>query len=363
MKNNSKISKTNPKITAIDLFCGVGGLTHGLIESGIKVEAGYDIDESCKFAYEANNKSKFFSSDVAKISSDEIREKLFKDDDTFGVLAGCAPCQPFSAHSNKIKNKEENDKRWNLLRSFIELVKDVKPHIVSMENVPNLKKHDIYFEFLNKLRRYGYSVTSEIVYCPDYGIPQNRRRLVLLASRLGKIELAPKTHFKPNYKTTFETIGKLEKIKAGEVSKKDPLHRSSSLGEKNLKRIRQSKPNGTWRDWDYDLILNCHKKESGKSYPSVYGRMGWSQPSPTITTQFYNFGTGRFGHPEQDRAISLREGALLQTFPQSYKFVDTNNNINFTSIAKYIGNAVPVKLGEVIGNSIITHIQKHLQNE
>lgn len=357
MEKLKKTIKNGKVINAVDLFCGVGGLTHGLIKAGIKVSAGYDIDKGCKYAFEANNNSNFYSKDVAKLTVEEVKDKL-NIEESYSVLAGCAPCQPFSAHSHKIKNKED-DNRWYLLRSFIDLIKAVNPDIVSMENVPNLMKQDIYSEFLNKLRRHGYSVDPQIVYCPDYGIPQKRRRLVLLASKLGKIKLIPKTHAKESYVTTFDVIGNLEKLSAGEVSKKDPLHRASRLKDLNLRRIKQSLPNGTWRDWDDELILDCHKKESGKSYPSVYGRMGWETPSPTITTQFYNFGTGRFGHPEQDRALSLREGALLQTFPKKYKFVKSNDDISITSVARYIGNAVPVKLGEVIGQSIIAHIKAY----
>ena len=135
------------------------------------------------------------------------------------------------------------------------------------------------------------------------------------------------------------------------------LHKASKLSPINLKRIRQSKPGGSWKDWDKDLLLECHQKDSGKSYVSVYGRMEWDKPSPTMTTQCNGIGNGRFGHPEQDRAISLREAALLQTFPKSYKFFDENNPLTTRQLSTHIGNAVPVKLGKVIGKSIKKHIE------
>jgi DNA (cytosine-5)-methyltransferase 1 len=135
------------------------------------------------------------------------------------------------------------------------------------------------------------------------------------------------------------------------------------LNDLNLKRIRQSQPGGTWRDWDEELLSPCHKKKSGKSYSGVYARMSRDNLAPTITTQFYNYGTGRFGHPEQDRALSLREGALLQTFPPDYEFIDPKMKIYFKSIGTQIGNAVPVRLGYIIGISIIEHIKECYKNE
>ncbi|MDB9488893.1 DNA cytosine methyltransferase [Dolichospermum circinale CS-537/01] len=153
------------------------------------------------------------------------------------------------------------------------------------------------------------------------------------------------------------SIEHLEPLAAGEKSKTDKLHICSKLSNLNLKRIQASKPGGTWRDWPPELIAKCHTKKSGKSYPSVYGRMEWDKPSPTITTQCFGFGNGRFGHPEQHRAITLREAALLQTFPENYQFIAPNEDLAAISIGRLIGNAVPVKLGEVIGRSILEHLQ------
>jgi DNA (cytosine-5)-methyltransferase 1 len=154
-------------------------------------------------------------------------------------------------------------------------------------------------------------------------------------------------------------IGHLPELEAGKVSSVDVLHYSSSLSPLNLRRIRASRPGGTWRDWDRELVAACHRKKKGKTYPSVYGRMAWDSPSPTITTQFFGFGNGRFGHPEQNRAISLREGAVLQTFPCDYQFVEPGGVYRFKTIGRLIGNAVPVRLGEVIGKSIEMHLGKY----
>jgi DNA (cytosine-5)-methyltransferase 1 len=137
----------------------------------------------------------------------------------------------------------------------------------------------------------------------------------------------------------------------------DPLHKARRLSELNLERIRKSKPGGTWNDWPVALRAPCHQSDSGASYKSVYARMTWDAPSPTMTTQCFNFGTGRFGHPEQDRAISLREAAILQSFPQDYQFVPPDAEVHFSTVGRMIGNAVPPKLGEMVGRVVLAHIQ------
>ncbi len=345
-------------VSAVDLFCGAGGLTHGLIRAGISVNAGIDIDLTCKYPYERNNQTRFIHSNIKDVSVEGL-ERLYPKKD-LKILSGCAPCQPFSPHSNKIRNKEK-DQRWTLLHEFNRLVNGMKPNIVTMENVITLTNFDIFKDFTENLKNEGYHIFWEKVFCPDYGIPQNRRRLVLLASLNDDIKLIKKTHKKKNYRTLLNAIGHMEALPVGEASKKDPLHRSQSLTPINKKRILQSKPNGTWRDWDEELLLECHKKKNGSTYGAVYGRLSWDQPSSTITTQFYNLGAGRFGHPTQNRALSLREGALLQTFPPYYDFIDPGLNFSLKRIGIHIGNAVPVRLGEVVGESIIQHI-KEIQN-
>lgn len=343
-------------ISAIDLFCGIGGLSYGLKKAGIKIKAGIDQDKTCEYAYSKNNKAEFIGDDITNLKGSDLIDRYWKEEQ-IKILVGCAPCQPFSTHSNKVKGKE-NTGKWNLLDEFLRLVKETTPNIVSMENVPNLSNKDIFVNFKSTLEELGYKVSYQNVYCPDYGIPQKRRRLVLLASRYGEITLIPKTKSPGKYKTTKDAIGHLPKLKNGEKDESDALHFTTELTEINIKRMKASKPNGTWLDWDEDLRLECHKKSTGNTYKSVYGRMSWDEPSPTITTQFYNFGTGRFGHPEQDRALTIREAALLQTFPKNYKFYKNQEDIALTKIGVHIGNAVPVDLGYVIGKSIIKHLNE-----
>lgn len=349
---NNKVS-----VVAVDLFCGVGGLTYGLIKSGIKVVAGVDVDERCKFAFEKNNGGLFINKSIKEISSKEIL-KLYPSK-SLKVLVGCAPCQPFSKHTQKEKGRETKDD-WGLLYHFFKLIKKVEPIVISMENVPQITKHKVFSDFVEGLTSIKYSVNWQNVYCPDYGIPQNRRRLVLLASKIGEIKLIAPTHRPENYKTVKMAIGNLEPIEAGTSSKKDRLHKSAALSETNLKRIKESIPGGSWRDWNEGLRADCHRKETGNTYVSVYARMEWDKPAPTITTQFFSFGTGRFGHPKQDRALSIREGAILQTFPSEYEFIPTTSLVGFKKLGKYIGNAVPVRLGEIIGKSIIRHLEECL---
>lgn len=349
--------RKNISVVAVDLFCGIGGLTHGLKKSGIEVVAGIDVDERCGFAFEKNNEALFINKSIKDVSAGEIGKLYPKD--CVKILVGCAPCQPFSKHTQKAKDREKKED-WGLLYHFLGLIRKSKPVIVSMENVPQITKHKVFGDFIEGLRSLKYNVNWQNVYCPDYGIPQSRRRLVLLASKLGKIDLITPTHTPDNYKTLRMAIGNLESIEAGTESKKDRLHKSSVLSKINLERIRKSVPGGSWRDWDESLRTDCHRKKSGSTYSSVYARMEWEKPSSTITTQFFSFGTGRFGHPEQNRAISLREGAILQTFPKKYRFVPPGSPVELKRLGRYIGNAVPVRLGEVIGKSIIKHLKDYL---
>lgn len=353
---NKRNNIVKGRIVAADIFCGVGGLTRGLLDAGIEVLAGYDIDEACKYPYEKNNYPAIFKKkDVVELNGDELARLYPRD--SLRVLVGCAPCQPFSKYTQG--NDHSKDEKWGLLYHFGRLIEELKPDVLSMENVPELKRHDVYKDFIALLIKNKYNVSAQDVYCPDYGMPQNRTRLVLFASLLGQIKIIPKTHSKKNYKNVKDAIGDVPSIKAGEIHVKDNLHRSAKLNDINVERIRASKPGGTWRDWPEELVADCHKDDSGKTYSGVYGRMEWDKPSPTITTQFYGFGNGRFGHPEQDRAISLREGAILQSFPRYYRFVEPRKEISFKEVGRMIGNAVPVRLGKIVGLSIISHLEEY----
>ena len=341
-------------VQVVDLFCGVGGLTCGLIHSGLNVIAGFDIDPTCRYTYEHNNHVAYHQENIRDVTGEEIN--ILFDSNSTRILVGCAPCQPFSQMRLKYGEANTADDKYNLLLEYGRLIDEIRPAVISMENVPQIKETAVYKDFISILDKNHYYHEEQTVYCPDYGIPQSRRRFVLVGSLLGSIRLIDPTH-KRNDVHVRDYIGGLPRLKAGEIDPNDLLHRSSSLSELNLRRIKASKPGGTWRDWPDELRCECHKKKSGYSYGSVYGRMTWDQIGPTITTQFYNYGTGRYGHPEQDRALSLSEGALLQTFPADYSFVDPDREFVLRDIARHIGNAVPVRLGEIIGVSIIRHLR------
>lgn len=356
MKNESQTrngTKQKRKIYAIDLFCGAGGLTHGLVRAGVDVRLGVDIDPACEYPYIANNNAKFLRKSVDELDASELERHYRKNG--IKLLAGCAPCQTFSTYNQKAT---ASDKRWWLLLQFSRLVGELSPDLVTMENVPRLVSQNVFKKFVANLEGCGYSVAYQIVNCADYGVPQQRNRLVLLASRLGPIGLMSPVEFGGKPMSVEEAIRDLQPLTAGASSLDDPLHQSSALSDLNMRRMKISRPGGGWRDWPEELIADCHKKESGKTYRSVYGRMTWDDPSPTMTTQFFGFGNGRFGHPEQDRAISLREGAILQSFPKNYKFVPSGDEIYQKVLGRLIGNAVPVTLGEVIGASLLSHVSE-----
>lgn len=338
--------------TVVDLFCGAGGLSHGFARERFNVLAGIDVDPACKYPYEANNPGRFIRRDVGNLEAGDI-VALFGTASK-RILAGCAPCQNFSTYSHS--NPDRLNGRWDLLEKFASLAIATSPDIVTMENVPALVKDKSFETFVTALECVGFKVNWQIVKCADYGVPQTRRRLVLFASKYGRIKLEPP---EPDAEepTVWEAIGSLTPAPAGSCLIDDPLHSASSLTAINLERIRHSVPGGTWRDWPEHLVAKCHRSESGKTYAGVYGRMSWHRPAPTITTQAYGFGNGRFGHPEQDRAITLREAAILQSFPEDYSFVPRGERIHFTPLGRMIGNAVPVNLARAIAVAIRGHLE------
>ncbi|NOY84052.1 MAG: DNA cytosine methyltransferase [Nitrospirae bacterium] len=347
---------TSGDIRAVDLFCGVGGLTHGLVQGGIDVVAGIDLDGLCRYPYEENNSPAVFIEHDIKTYPGTSISKLMRNA-RFTLLSGCAPCQPFSTYSQSSR-KQKNNSDWELVASFARLIQEVRPHFVTMENVPQVEQHPVFQGFLKALD--GYHVEWSILNCSHLGIPQTRRRLVLLASKLGAegLSLSPSIGKAP---TVHDTISCLPQLEAGNVDESDSLHVACKLSKLNLKRIRASRPGGTWRDWNPSLRAQCHRKNSGGTFPSVYGRMEWNKPAPTITTQCFGYGNGRFGHPEQDRAITLREAAMLQTFPRDYRFVKKGEQIRISTLGRLIGNAVPVKLGKSIAETFLKHV--HLMDK
>jgi DNA (cytosine-5)-methyltransferase 1 len=319
------------------------------------VVAGVDFDEACRHPYEANHEDVVFHQcDVSVLEASEVGRWF--GEDSVRVLAGCAPCQPFSSYSNRYETI--GTERWRLLDHFGRLVEEITPDIVTMENVPTVTKHAVFDDFVATLERHGYEVWHDVIDCADYGLPQRRRRTVLLASLHGRIVLRPP--FASEVKTVENVLKELPILRHGSSHPLDRLHTAARLSPLNLERIKASKPGGSWRDWPKRLVAGCHRKDRGRKFPSVYGRMRWHEPAPTLTTQFYGFGNGRFGHPSQARGLSLREGAILQGFPHDYSFVADGEPIRIKVLGRLIGNAVPVDLGRAIGESIMAHVEKHV---
>ena len=290
----------------------------------LAVKAGIDNDPTCRYAFETNNTgATFVCKDVRDIKLADIQPYYETAEVT--ALVGCAPCQRFSAHNRRTK---PSDADCSLVNEFARIVNDVTPDLVSMENVPGLAKHSAFDDLIALLKDLDYEVgPTDVVSCERYGVPQPRRRLVLLASRRGPISLPVSNSAPP---TVRDYIHDMPPIADGEVCEDDPAHAAMPLTPTNRERIAQSKPGGSWEDWEDRLLNQCHRNAH---YPAAYGRMSWDDLAPTITTQFCYYSTGRFGHPEQNRAISVREGALLQTFPRGYLLVDENDPLTIRDLS------------------------------
>ena len=335
---------------AWDFFCGAGGLTRGLLDAGIDVVAGIDRDERCRNAYECNNPQvDFMHADVSEIDPGCLGLKCWpgKYDDV--LFAGCAPCQPFSLQ------RKGNGKRRDatLLSEFGRLVETVLPGYVLIENVPGIARvrgFSTFRRFLRMLNANGYRYVSKILDAKHYGVPQNRRRLVLLASRRQQPSLPVRTHgdqCRP-FRTVRHAISHFPPIAAGECHPEISNHAAASITELNLERLRATPHDGgDRRSWPKRLRLECHRGNY-KGHTDVYGRMSWDAPAPALTGRCHSISNGRYGHPEQDRAISLREAAAVQSFPDGYRFFGYSKNI-----ALQIGNAVPVKLADQLGKHIL----------
>ena len=347
-------------LSAIDFFCGGGGMTCGLRQAGINVIAGVDFDSAAKETYEYNNKgSVFVDADITKLES-EYFEKEFnikKYDDNM-IFVGCSPCQFYSIiRSSKEKSKKTKD----LLLQFERFVDYYRPGYVLVENVPGImtNKDSVLPKFLAFLTELGYGTPNsdkckyDVVNMKNYGIPQNRKRFSLIATRLDKVVNLPK---KENVlHTVREAIGNVDEFPVIPAGYKDMdierFHSTRSLTEINIERLQHTSHDGgtrlEWKD-NPKLQLNCY---IGKDniFRDVFGRLQWDKPSSTITTKFLSISNGRFGHPEQDRGISVREGAVLQSFPRDYCF-KTNS---ITVASRLIGNAVPPEYGKRLGRLIL----------
>ncbi len=344
-------------IVALDIFCGAGGVTQGLAKAGIKVALGLDKDESCRFTYTQNNPStKFLAGDVRKLSARTLLSHAGTiNEDDFLLLAACAPCQPFSAQN---RNREDADDRA-VLRHVEGLVREMQPNFLLIENVPGLHKVHGFSAFrrlLRTLRGLRYKIRFGVVDAAWYGVPQHRKRLVLTACLRGGAPWPDQSHGdKPGLAplaTVREAISKYPPLKAGEEHPTLPNHVAGQLARHNLERIRATPPDGGSRaDWPSNLVLKCHREHDG--HPDVYGRLRWDAPAPTLTTKCTSLSNGRYGHPEQDRAISAREAAALQTFDDGYMFYG-----GLRQITRQIGNAVPPVLAERFGAEFVAHAKR-----
>ena len=353
------------KLKAIDFFCGAGGITCGLQQAGIKVLAGIDIDKTCKETYEYNNKyinydqlkneidgPVYINKDINSLSFRDLMDITdIKQNDDNLILIGCSPCQ-FWTQLHTSREKSRNS--MNLLSQFQTFVKYFKPGYVIIENVPGLEKRmkesklDKFLDMLDELK---YNYKADVLRVSSFGVPQSRKRYILIASRIQKVTLP-----QPDDKLAkvIDCIGdkiQFPEVEAGHYDDSEFQHTVAKLSEKNIKRLKKTPANGgdrlSWAD-DDELQIPAYK-DKPDFFRNVYGRIFWNKPGPTITTKFLHTSNGRFAHPEENRGLSIREGATLQTFPQTYHFKGSS----MVSIAKQIGNAVPPELAKRIGLKIL----------
>lgn len=346
------IEPLGSKPTVIDFFSGCGGTSTGLRDAGMKIAAAVDFDSAASATYQANfPEAEFHEVDIRKLALDAF-DHLVPNDGPL-VFSACAPCQPYSSMRPTASRARPQER--SLLLTLIPFMERLKPDVLIVENVPGLQRipgGSTWNRFLRYLSRAGYSTRWEVIDCRDYGVPQRRKRLVLLASRHGAIDLPAPTHGGDRlpYSTVRDWIGSLPAIRAGEAHADDPLHRSGALGDLNMRRIMALSEGGSRTEWPDDLWLECHRNSKG--HQDAYGRMRYDDTAPVLTTKCTDITNGRYGHPTQHRAISAREAALLQTFPLEYKFLGS-----LKSVTKQIGNAVPVLVAKAMGDHIVEHLQ------
>ena len=344
------------KIRVVDFFCGCGGTSKGLEQAGMSILAGIDCDSNAGATFKLNfPKAEFLNEDISKLYSSSLKHLLPVKRNFPLLFSACAPCQPFTKQNT---TKPEEDKRKTLLDHLHRFINAYIPEYFFLENVPGLQNisedEGSFARLIRLLNKRGYKLKKKIIKSQDYGVPQYRRRLVLIASKAAEIDFPRITHG-PNadegYSSVWNWIRDLPRIKAGKEHPKIKNHRSAQLSNKNLKRIKATPIGGSRADWPKQLWLNCHKEYSG--HTDVYGRMLKDKPASALTTRCISLSNGRYGHPTQNRAISVREAARLQTFPDDFTFVG-----NLNSMATQIGNAVPVLLASEFGRHFYQHFNK-----
>jgi DNA (cytosine-5)-methyltransferase 1 len=339
------------ELLSIDIFSGVGGLSEGMHQADFKTKIALEIDEIASKAYRLNHpNTAVITRDIRKVSIAEIKREL--KGKTIHLLAGCPPCQGFSSMRSLNKAQYIEDDRNDLVMEFVRLVKGLKPYTIMMENVPTLIKYDLFLKAVDILRNeLHYNVDYKVVNVKDYGVPQSRRRLVLVGSRIGEIKVAEPLKKK---KTVRQAIGGLPLPE----NSKDPIHKIFPTHHSMVqKRIELTpKDGGSRKDLPKKYLLKCHEGLN-VGFNDVYGRLRWDFHSSTITGGCLNPSKGRFLHPEQNRCISAREAALLQSFPAKYKFP---KDIPITKLALLIGNALPPRFSYIQSKNIKEHLNKYL---
>lgn len=363
-----------PKIAVFDFFCGCGGTSEGFREADMEIVWALDADPAAARTFRENfPQAAFHEGDVDALKVEELKREMDKHPDCLTLFCGCAPCQPFTKQQTQ---KKQDDPRRHLLLSFARFVEAAKPDFIFVENVPGVQKdqggNDSPFaQFLAIIDRLGYHYDKPgaVVAAQDYGAAQIRHRFIFLASKHGvaRIPEATHGHGKTPYRTVRDAIADLPPIEAGE-SYDDPehritCHRAAALSAKNLARIQATPPDGGGRvDWPAKsgLRLKCHtrmrtnvgkKKQKHSGHTDVYGRLWWDRPSTGLTTRCNSYSNGRFGHPEQNRAISIREAARIQGFPDTFRFTGSLNDQ-----ARQVGNAVPVPLAKAVGEAVLLQV-------
>lgn len=341
-------------IKVFDFFCGCGGTSAGFQRAGLEIAVGIDRDPDAAATFQRNfPDATLLLADIGDLSTLALARLVPRDPRPPLLFAGCAPCQPFSKQ-NRARSDEDDDRR-PLLLDFLRFIEHFKPELVFVENVPGLQRADgaPFAPFVERLTELGYFHSVGRVDAVKYGVPQRRLRLVVVASRLGPIDIPKPTHgrgTRRRTRTVRDAIAYLPSIAAGESHGRIANHQAANLSALNLERIKATPEGGGRLDWPGHLRLTCHSS-GHDGHTDVYGRLVWDQPASCLTTRCVSLSNGRFGHPVQHRALTVREAACLQTFPRSFRFEG-----NLQSAARQVGNAVPVKLSETFGLAFAEHL-------
>lgn len=340
-------------LTAVDVFAGGGGLTVGLKRAGFQVVAAVEIEKNAADTYKANHPEvALYKSDIRTITGNTLA--AHSPDGKVSLLAGCPPCQGFCSLTSKYKRA---DPRNALIAEMARLVKELEPTAVMMENVPGLaqKGKRRLNKFLKLLSSLGYQIEWKVLQVADFGIPQQRRRLVLFAGKGFEISLPTESHARipESGKQRWTGVGKVFRGMPKPLTLKQALRKGGpeavgwnvirNMSDLNVKRLRAAKPGKGWTRIPKRLRPDCHKDRK-TGFRNVYGRMAWAEASPTITGGCTTLSKGRFGHPRANRTISVREAALIQTFPRDY-VIKTSR---IEQACNIVGNALPCDFAEIL---------------